>query len=105
MRDVKDILRSNELNTYTMGCYPNDGELYKQMRDDIRTLCDQIKSFDSRQTVELSKKYSNSIYGCLCMLNRLLINRESHTAETEASYTESINRIKEIINSHEVSHV
>jgi len=44
LRTVKDIVRSNEVNSYVMSCYATKDDLYKQMREDINTLCGQVES-------------------------------------------------------------
>ena len=42
--NVKQILLSDELNTYVMLCTPSKDSLYKRMMDDITILCEFIKN-------------------------------------------------------------
>ena len=41
-KSVEDILRSNQHNTYVMSCFLSEDDLYRTMREDIRTLSDEI---------------------------------------------------------------
>jgi hypothetical protein len=44
MKDkIKQILNRNEQNKYVMSCYLTKDDLYKQMREDIRVLCDYLE--------------------------------------------------------------
>lgn len=37
---VNEILARNKSNTYVISCYADKDSLYKQMREDIKTLCE-----------------------------------------------------------------
>jgi hypothetical protein len=45
-RSIDDILNADELNTYVMSCYLTKDDLFKQLRRDLRVLCDYIRLRD-----------------------------------------------------------
>lgn len=65
METVDSILRRNEANTYTMGCYASNNDLYNQMREDIKVLCAYLEAhlYSKRVLEDEIKRIESKIVG------------------------------------------